>query len=350
MTFLRLRVGVLAVTMAACAVALASCEDDETPVQPAPTSTGATIYGNGSAGAFTASVNATLDGSNLQFTSFTVETGVTLTIPSGAVIRCTGAFTNQGTIVVETGAFGSRQVASTSLVDGSYVPAEPGVSLRAASNGEYGNNTGNASAGSGGVGLSLFQAGMVLRPGPKAGGGSGGAYAQDGARGGGSIVVLAKGAISNEGAIAANGESLPARRGGGGGGVVVLASAASVNNTGTISAVGGNGGVSDSFAGVGGGGGGGIVHMIAPSVTPGTSDVSAGTAGTPGGAGSVTANPRQGGGGGGACGGAGGNGGSVSTTGNPNAGSNGAVGHVIVTETGPGSLFLAKSAWGDDTP
>jgi hypothetical protein len=87
-----------------------------------------------------------------------------------------------------------------------------------------------------------------------------------GGSGGGSIVVLAKGAVSNHGTISANGQSMPTRGGGGGG----------------------------------------------------------------------------------ACGGSGGNGGLVSTTGNPNAGQDGTAGHVIVTQTGPGSLFLATSAWGDD--
>lgn len=43
---------------------------------------------------------------NFQFTDFSVAAGVTLTVPSGTVIRCTGTFTNNGTIVVNTGAPG----------------------------------------------------------------------------------------------------------------------------------------------------------------------------------------------------------------------------------------------------
>src|SRR5262245_28730335 len=61
------------------------------------------VYGNGSAGARTISADESwLEGgnppANIQFTNFTIDAGVTLIIPSGTVIRCTGTFTNNGTL------------------------------------------------------------------------------------------------------------------------------------------------------------------------------------------------------------------------------------------------------------
>ena len=59
------------------------------------------IYGNGSAGAHVVSVAedwGSTPPSNLMFTDFTINSGMTLDIPSGIVIRCKGTFTNNGTI------------------------------------------------------------------------------------------------------------------------------------------------------------------------------------------------------------------------------------------------------------
>src|SRR5262245_37476721 len=61
------------------------------------------IYGNGSAGARAIATDEdwTLTPvDDPQFTDFTVNAGVTLTVPSGTVIRGTGTFTNNGKIVV----------------------------------------------------------------------------------------------------------------------------------------------------------------------------------------------------------------------------------------------------------
>src|SRR2546425_2515539 len=71
------------------------------------------IFGDGSAGArvIDASQNLRQGGVgdvNFQYTDFTVNPGVTLTIQSGLVLRCTGSFVNNGTIVIKTGASGGQ--------------------------------------------------------------------------------------------------------------------------------------------------------------------------------------------------------------------------------------------------
>jgi hypothetical protein len=300
------------------------------------------IYGDGSGGSETIASNMTLDNAdaNAQYVNFTVNAGVTLTIPSGAVMRCTGTFTNNGTIVIQSAAAGAQQTGADSAITVNYSPPNPGISQRSASNGEFGDATSTRRGGSGGVGLSEFEARRVLSPGVNAGGGGGGAFFNVGAAGGGSLTVLAMGAITNTGTITADGDDgAGSRDGGAGGGVVILASPTSVTNTGTVTADGGDGGPSDHFAGVGGGGGGGIIHYLSPNITAGTESAAGGTAGVPGAAGSVSTVPHQGGGGGGASGGDGGAGGSVTTANTPGGGGNGTAGHVLMTVVDPTALF-----------
>lgn len=329
----------LVVAIAACA-AITSCSSDGDTITNVTNVTSVSVYGDGSAGAMTISSDTLLASGNSQYTNFTVDSGVTLTVPSGTVIRCTGTFTNNGTIVVETGAWGSLQNGNTGLLDGTYAPAEPGVSLRAASPGELGDNTVTRAGGLGGVALNAAQARSTVRPGVKAGGGAGGSYARDGANGGGSLVIRAKASATNAGSITANGESLNNRAGGGGGGIIIVASDGAIDNSGTIAVDGGDGGTGDSFAGPGGGGGGGIIHFMSKSATVGTTSVAGGAAGAA--AGPTGSGLRQGGGGGGACGGGGGNGGSVSTAGAHGSASAGAAGHVLTTDANPAALFLTR--------
>ncbi|MBV8673534.1 MAG: hypothetical protein JOZ33_08880 [Acidobacteriaceae bacterium] len=119
------------------------------------------IFGNGSAGNKHISVDTTFDGSefNLQYTNFTIDAGVTLTLPSGAILRCLDTFTNHGTLIVTTaaagGQYGNR---SSSTIDGGSRPAHPGVSAGAAGTGSVDPGTvfqgsGYAVGGNGGVGL-----------------------------------------------------------------------------------------------------------------------------------------------------------------------------------------------------
>jgi hypothetical protein len=282
-------------------------------------------------------VATTLADLDLNYTDFTINTGVTLTIPSGAVIRCTGTFTNNGTIVVQTSARGGSQTGANPMVESSYAPAHPGISISPAGCGEYGSNAATRTGGIAGVAISAFAARFILLPGANAGGGGGGAMGSTGASGGGSLVVVAKTSVFNYGTITANGAAGAVRCGGGGGGMVILASAGTTANVGSISANGGAGGNSDASGGAGGGGGGGIVHLIGPNIVEGTVNVLGGAAGTA--AGSVTADPRQGGGGGGACGGNGGSGGNVSAAGTPGAASAGVAGLFLQTGIDPSWSF-----------
>jgi hypothetical protein len=323
------------------------------------------IFGDGSGGAKTVAASEEWTGdtapTNLQFTDVTVNSGVTLTVPSGTVIRCTGAFTNNGMVLVQTGAQGAFVTTSVILGPtrgGVHVEGEAGISVRAAQSGELGDDTADRRAGVGGQGLTTEQARTILNPGVKAGGG-GGAGGSDafigsfngGSAGGGSLVVLCQGAVTNNGTITADGDdsifdfgggTIVSGGGGGGGGVVVLASKTSVTNaaTGTIQARGGAGQDSDTNEGPAGGGGGGIVHLLAPAVsTLGTADVTGGLAGVQGAAASVTLSPRAGGGGGGGSGGTGGAGGGVDTSDDPAPATDGQDGFVLTTTADPSALF-----------
>ncbi len=322
------------------------------------------VYGDGSAGAKVVSSdenwNSAADApGNLQFTSVMIESGVTLMVPSGTVIRCTESFTNYGTIIVLNGAEGGTAgVNDPSGPDFSstVVPPQSGVSTRAAQTGDAGSSAETLLAGAGGIGLSEFETRTLLMPGVTVGGG-GAAGGMDtdsnnfsdnqGANGGGSLVVLAAGEIMNEGGIhadAQDGEQASGNDlgGGGGGGGVVLASMTGITNTGTIAVLGGTGEDGDSNNAPSGGGGGGFVHLLAPEVdNSGTTNVSGGSAGSSS-AEITTDLGRFAGGGGGASAGAGGHGGGIAAGAQPvtpGPAGDGADGFVILTEVDPTALF-----------
>jgi hypothetical protein len=278
-------------------------------------------------------------GLNLQFVNFTIDAGVTLTVPSGAVIRCTGTFTNNGTIVVSYGERTNGQFAS------------PGAGVSHAPAGNGGNsydNSRNLPGASGGVGLSEAEATLLVTT-ARGGGAGGGLYdpwiSNPGGNGGGVLTILAQTAIINSstGVIHADGETATfIASGGGAGGVVLLASPGSITQAGQITARGGNGTTTGlAFnAGAGGGGGGGIVHLLAPTITTtgGTVDVSGGN-GQAGAAGS--SGSRTSGAGGGACGGNGGPGGGITADpGNEfSASGNGGAGYSLQSTVDPTALF-----------
>src|SRR6185436_17436339 len=130
-------------------------------------------------------------------TSVTSNAGVKLAVESGAVIRCTGTFTNNGTVEVREGALGStRNAGSTnSTIDPTLELPSPGVALIAAGVGELGTNLALCRRGEGGVGLNDHQAGYLLHPGSLAGGAGAGGVAGIGGNGGGAVTVLAKTSI-----------------------------------------------------------------------------------------------------------------------------------------------------------
>ncbi len=296
------------------------------------------IYGDGSAGARTVTADTMFDEPNLQFTNFTVASGVTLTIPSGTVIRCTGAFTNNGTILVGHGSPGAKEAVRASTIDSTYQPPGQGVALAPAARGELGPAGNFYFGGFGGIGLSAAQARSVLRPGVNAGGG-GSCGVFSGSDGGGSLTVLAAGPIVNAGTVRADGAGPGVfGSGGGAGGVIVLASKERVANSGVVRAHGGAGGPNGSSDGPGGGGGGGIVHLLSPVIDDaGTVTVAGGAAGTL--TGTTASGLRAGGGAGGSCGGSGGGGGSVGSNDVAQVAGAGSPGHVLQTVADPTALF-----------
>lgn len=298
------------------------------------------IYGDGSRGAFVA--NGSLSGGNYQFTNFTVNAGVTLNVTSGTIIRCTGTFDNEGTIVVETGNLGSDIVSGNlqnTIVPGS-TSTDPGLASASAGFGEFGSNAFLRKGGLGGVRIaSIDIASNIYNPGTKPGGaGAGGG----GGAGGGSLTVLAKVVIVNgvNAEISADGMNNGNLDGGGGGagGFVILASPGSVTNNGLIHCNGANGDANNIDIGAGGGGGGGIIRLISPANTnTGTLTTNPGLKGAANVA--VTLTPRLGGGGGGALGGNGGKGGDVEANNTADPAGDGGFGLVILTTADPTSLF-----------
>jgi hypothetical protein len=246
---------------------------------------GRSPWGNGSAGDRVIEADTTLDDANLQYESFTVNAGVTLTIPSGAAVRCRGTFTNLGTIVVQTAA----------------PPSDPGLSLDTWSPPTRGA-------------LSAFQARRLLSPTVRGGAGGRGSNA---GQGGGVLFVLAGGGVVNDGTIRADGGAATLwTGGGGGGGLVVLATPGRVTGGGLVEARGGAG--SSDTLDYSGGGGGGIVHVLAP-----------------GGAGDLVVDVSPGADGLGTY--CSGYGGSLGGTGSMGHGAT--AGHALVTEADPTDLF-----------
>ncbi len=309
------------------------------------------IYGNGSAGAETVASNLGLlfvdvaaDG-NAQFSDLTIDVGAALFVQSGTVIRCTGKFINNGTVIVgqhaRGGRFNSQFNANSYLY--SVTNANPGITALAAGNGEIGTNTIAASGGLGGGTFSREQAVSLSYPGPPGGGGGGTAFGGGGepGTGGGTVVILAAGGIENNGTLRAIGTDGSTSAGGGGGGIIILASPAYFTNSGVISATGGNGGIYNSGSSAsGGGGGGGLVKVISPTITnTGTVNVAPGLGSSGAPSGTLVGNPRGGGGGGGGSIGYGGSGGSVNSNGSSTASLPGGAGAFLALNQDPTSLF-----------
>jgi hypothetical protein len=305
-------------------------------------------YGDGSAGAVTFTDPFVNLPNNAQFTDLTIPAGTTLFLEAGAVVRCTGTFTNNGLIIVrDTQNGGDLRPFNAGALYPSFVAPDPGISQTAALVGELGDATADRIGGFGGRG---WQSGLPrnqpLIPREGGGGGAGrfsnGPSPGEGGEGGGSAAILAQVAIVNAGTIRANGNQTVSGPGGGGGGggVLLLASSGSITHTGSIEALGGSGAVSDQYGGPGGGGGGGYVRFFAPSITnTGVINVSGGVAGPASAPGAINASLRQGGGGGGASLGTGGQGGTVLADGGVSIALPGQNGQVVQTIGDPTSLF-----------
>lgn len=315
------------------------------------------LYGSGAAGDLIITANAVLGETVAtngvwQFHNVLIRAGATLTVPSGAVIRCTGKFENYGTLRVRPGAYGGRFFeSSANALYPSYAPAQAGVTGFSAPPGEIGAFGAAREGGWGGYSLTENEARAIIHPGIRAGGGGGGGlFGTGGGAGGGSLVILARLRIDNfpGGLIEANaqhGDQFAPNAGGSGGGaggIIILASSEGIHNESVISAVGGNGARSSVADGPGGGGAGGIIHFIGPRDILGITLVNGGDPGLLGPPGSVVGyvgSPIAGGAAGGACGRAGGSGGGVTATGDPLPAEFGLQGHVLVTPTDPVNLF-----------
>jgi hypothetical protein len=305
------------------------------------------IYGDGSFGPLVVSSSVTWTTQHLrQYTDCQIDAGATLTVPSGAVIRCSGTFTNNGTIVVANASSGEQ--VSGLPVSGGMLPAIRPVSLgglgwgrAAAGKAGYGTDQAAVTGGPGGFGMTTAHALTILRPGPIGGGAGGSSVGTFGVAGGGTLTILAGGAIVNNGSISADATlSTSSGAGGAAGGIIIIASRVSVTETASsiLSAIGADGGASVSTRGAGGGGGGGIIHVLAPSISAnGARTVSGGAAGST--ATAVSASPRAGGGGGGSCGGGGGAGATIATDNAQTGASSGTIGIAVSTTTDPTSLF-----------
>jgi len=280
------------------------------------------VYGDGSDGALT--ISAPTDwtvnppSGTLQFSSITINSGGSLTVPSGLVLRVTGGVTVSGSIVVAP--------TSRVLVGQSYQGGGSCAPLAAGATEGQSKYIGVAA-------LSPMAARALLKT-------SDIGYALVGTGAGGGITILAAGpiAINASGSISATGPSGAVNSYGtlysaSAGGVIVLASRTSIDNLGVLTANGGNGvnGEGPSYpSSAGGGGGGGVVHLLGPSIAVGMINVAGGSGGVNGqAAGAFGGNPLPGGG-------CGGSGGASDATGSP--GGPGQVFTTIVAE--PASLFV----------
>ena len=293
--------------------------------------------------------NALLAGDVLQFTDFTVNSGITLNVSSGTIIRCTGAFTNNGTIIVAPAATpGNAAFSDTSGSSSGFPPivtniiAGAGCAEGPAGNGLAGTSTtGFLSGAPGAAGLGPNGKYLQVHS-PLGGGGGGGSGIGFGGQGGGAFEVIAQGAITigPAGSITANGGSGTTGTGGGAGGLVVLVSGTSITATAanSINTIGGAGGTASNAISGGGGGGGGIIHLYAPTISVPNTTTSV-LAGASAASVTITATVHGSGGGGGSLGGAGAPGGNaiLNTASGVTAGQAGNVFQSLVTD--PSSLF-----------
>jgi hypothetical protein len=252
------------------------------------------IYGDGSAGALDVASNTTLNATNNQYTSITIESGKTLDVASGAVLRSLGDCVIHGAIVVEPGAQGGRRGGdpAANVLTGAVQEAGAGYTSGTPQAGTVGDPSQLLFSTYSCAGIGSAAARALLRPGMY--GGSGGAAGNIAAitagQGGGSIVILCQGNLSFEAGSSINADGTTpgaflgaGGAGGGAGGVIIAASRGSLSTAAgsTFSANGGDGLIANNDSAAGGGGAGGLVHFIAPTLTlNGTVNVDGGAGGT----------------------------------------------------------------------
>lgn len=330
----------------------AAVNDNDSRITNIVTNTDTRFSGDGSDGNLTISSdldwNATPP-TGIYFDNVTIDAAQNFSVPAGTTIRCSGTFTNNGTITVLEGAEADGSASGLSVNGGPPISltsvAHPGDTTGTASLGDSNNDhEGNPTLLLGGKpGKGIPQAIAISSfSNFRIGGGSGAGYNNMGNAGGGLLKVYCNGAIVNNGTINALGaDGFNDAIGGGGGGIVILGSRTSIDNsTGFINVSGGHGADAGSFGGNGGGGGGGIIILVSPTAPIlGSETVAAGTGGSNISIRSVTNTSRTAGAGGGGSGGKGGNGGQISSLSTPIAGGNGSDGYVISLAKDPSMMI-----------
>ena len=214
--------------------------------------------GTGSDGAYIATANTTLVGGTYNYTTFTINTGVTVNVTGTQplIIYCTGAVTINGVLTAQ-GANGTDGITYTAAGtggagvagggnggNGTYSASLGGMMASPGSGPGGANNQGNAWSGGGGAGYSAAGGSTLNVP----NGQGGPAYG---------TADIAGFEAGSGGGGGSGGFSCGAGGGGAGGGLIYIAAQGgiTIGATGTINVNGGNGG-SDGTGNCGGGGGG----------------------------------------------------------------------------------------------
>jgi hypothetical protein len=222
--------------------------------------------GTGADGIFLASNNTNLAGGTYNYSSFTINAGVTVSVTGNSplIIYCTGAVNIQGTLSASGGNGANGITFSTYGVGGVGVAGGAnggdGVYIGSPSPGSSGSGTG---AGGGGAGWS---------------GGGGGGYSVNGNNSGGAggfggisygNIQISPVVAGSGGGGGSGGNSCGSGGGGAGGGVISIAACGSftIGASGSILCNGGNGGTDgNGNCGGGGGGSGGSIWLIASTL------------------------------------------------------------------------------------
>ncbi len=232
-------------------------------------SQGCVTYGTGVDGAYLASSTTTIAGGTYNFTSFTIDSGVTVTVTGTAplIVYCTGTATLNGVLSV-SGANGNNGVTFSAGGTG-------GIGVAGGGNGgggSYASSTGPIDGTDG------FNTGGVSTKGAGWSGGGGAGYATNGLASGGvggfagstyGDVQLSSLLAGSGGGGGSGGYDCGAGGGGAGGGIISLsANSILIGAAGSIQSNGGNGG-SDGTGNCGGGGAGsgGAIWITAPTIT-----------------------------------------------------------------------------------
>lgn len=246
------------------------------------------VFGDGSDGALDVASGTTTITADKQYTDVTVAVGATLVINSGVTVRCTGTFTNNGTVHCNGAAGGDASAGAAG--QGGYEPGRGGTGGAggAGSLGSPGSPTtidrpgmGGASFNAGRTGGNPGWPGIGRSAGTGGGGGVGAGTGRGGGggQGGGWYRVCApviagsgdfeaKGGRGGNGYSAGGGNDGEAGSGGGGGYIETLSVAAPDNNL-TFAVTGGAEGTgTGAYVGLADGGEDGVaIHVVLTSAS-----------------------------------------------------------------------------------